>query len=420
VIKRHGRPVLCLAVPAFFLVTVTLRADCSSDVMMGIYNRHLFRPGQDVARNAFLIELRNTFLSGLGVNAAYCEGKAYAWELLGQVAKSVPRTGADWSRWKWREPGDPGPSLFNEVTGEYLKYAGAAASPSDFDTFELVHFNPEALKHASRQMIARNVREKANKLGWRDFQQFPSSSTEVKTIWRRIPQSGCIALGVWDGPDGVTAGEIYGDAKWRRHVLVYDSEKNGPQPSCRMAASRTRDTDPQLRAQDHFVWMRVSSTTVMSRFKAVPDGKSLTKGDLLILAGMHVSRKDIPDWSWMTTWWKGKEVNPTTQETVGRDGIFPEKSVWNHYVATYTLSFQYPCSGTGCSDDHRTFAYNPYLEAANLPNGTSSNCIACHAKARYGKAINDGGVPPMFGTDLGVFRFEGATLTDYSWTAGKN
>jgi len=410
--------------PGFFLLTTLLRADCSADTMKDVHKRQLFEPGRDMVRAVFLIGLRNKFIQGLNdLDTATCQGKAYAWELLSQVATHTPSSGSDWSRWNWQEPGRPQPSLFNEAITEYFSKSRARSPASDFDTFEMVHLNPTAAEHATGQMMSAKERNKSYELGWRTFKEFPPNSTELKTTWRRIPKDGCIALGVWDDLNGLIKPGVYNEDEWNRHVLVYDSTPDTDAPPCDQAASRTRQTDMRLRAQDHFIWMRVSSTTLTSRFKGLnPAGGTLADDNLLIMVGMHISRKDVPDWAWLTTWWKGKEVAPTSQEIIGRDQMFSSTSIWSNYILKYALSFQYPCSGTGCRFDQRTYVYNPYLEAAKLPNGTASNCIACHAKARYVAAGNAGDVsdvPDPFGSDLMLFRFEGTTMTDYSWTAGK-
>jgi hypothetical protein len=392
--------------------------------MDAVYQQHLFRPGRDRVRAAFLIRLKNQLIKGgTDADTAGCQAKAYAWELLHEVVRHTPSEGSDWTFWGWREPGPIGPSGFlQEILDIYNRLP--KRPPADFDTFEMVHLDPMAKRHASERMLSIPQREKAAKLGWRYFQEFPPDSVALKTVWRRIPQNSCIALGVWDDPDApITPGPYFED-QWNRHVLVYDSVPGRVAPSsCGQAASRTRQTDLRLRAQDHFVWMRVSNSTHTDRFKALlPAGGDLKSGDLLILAGMHISRKDVPDWAWATTYWKGKTTGPTVQETAGRDEVFSASSVWSNYVLKFALSFQYPCALPDCRDGRRTFVYNPYLEAGKLLNGTASNCIACHAKARYVRgsvAADRSDVPDQFGGDLNLFRFEGTTMTDYSWTAGK-
>ena len=413
--ERHG----CYAAPAFFLLAALLRADCALD-MNAYYQQKLFAPGQDVARTIFLIGLRHQFIFNRHPATAICQGKAYAWELLGQVAKSTPDSGADWSEWEWSEPGPPKPSRFNAAISLYTK-ANGTGTASDFDTFEMIHLNPKAAKYASERMMAPNERKKANALGWRTFEEFPAGSTEVKTIWRHIPENGCIALGIWDDLQGLRG--VFEEGTWTRHALVYDAPPGAAAPACDQAASPTRAEDPRLRAQDRFVWMRVSSTILAerkTRFKPL-DGGALAPNDLLILVGMHIARKDAPDWTWMTAWWKSKDVNPAPQETLGRDRVIPPTSVWSNYVSNYALSFQFPCPERACSDGRRAFVFNPYLEATHLPNGTASNCIACHAKARLTALTGDDPttVPVPFGSDLMVYRFEGTTMTDYSWTAAK-
>jgi hypothetical protein len=405
----------CFAAPAFLLFTGLLRADCTLDAMNGYFRRQLFQPGQDRARTMFLADVRNRqsyAKSERDVANAGCEGKAYAWELLSHIARSTPANGDDWSRWIWQTPVAAKPSSNT-----------AATAAGDFDTFEMVHMNDLAARHAAERMMSVKARKDADELGLRAFPEFPIGSTELKTIWRRIPQNGCVALGVWEDLNGKSIGNaVYGDQKWPRRVLVYDSTSGKPAPDCSRAASPTRDTDRQLRAQDQFIWMRVTPATRRTRFRVLNDVQ-MADNDLLILVGMHIARKDIADWAWVTAYWKAPVVSPTAQEVLGRDRVIPDSSPWSKYVVKYTLSFQFPCSGALCADQ-RNFVYNPYLEAVNVPNGTASNCVACHAKARYlspkvGDIPDTTLVPVEFGGDLKLSRFEGTTMTDYSWTAAK-
>ncbi len=86
---------------------------------------------------------------------------------------------------------------------------GAPPPPSNFETFEMIHMNRVADKHASQRILNVKERAKAAQFGWRTFEEFPAGATELKSIWRRIPKGGCISLGVWDDLGGNPKPGIY-------------------------------------------------------------------------------------------------------------------------------------------------------------------------------------------------------------------
>jgi hypothetical protein len=413
------RPILgrvAVALPAIFLLAGPVHAGSCLDAMNAYYSQELFQPGKNLQRNRFLVGTRISLTDPLALSLAKarCQGQAYAWELLSQVAKSTPDSGADWTNWRWQDPAAPSESALGGAFSLFLQERGTPSEKSeDFDTFTMVHFNPIAAAHAREKMLPDNKRKLAHDLGWRSFEEFPATATSVKTIWRRIPRDGCIALGIWNGVEGrVADGDIYGDDRWKNHALVYDGRRTDAKPDCDHTESPTRKSDQMVKAQDGFIWMRVSKKTPTDRFNSFPTGAKVASGDLLILVGMHISRKDMPDWAWVTTWWKPEPLQKP-EEKQGRDKMFPGSSRWNNYVLNYSLSFQYPeLAG------RENLVFNPYLEAGKIRNGTRSNCVACHAKAGYANQTICGScVPAHFGDDSMLYLFEGATMTDYSWTS---
>jgi hypothetical protein len=390
---------------------------CLAD-MDAYFAQHLFNPGRNVARTRFLMASR--FASNFSPAPYDCSGKAYAWELLSQIAREAPKPGSDWTHWNWNEPGGNGDSALSDAFTQFVLQnwdPERQRENTDFTTFEMVHMNPEASRHAQKKIMDPGKRNEASALGWRSFPDFPAGSTELKTIWRRIPEGRCITLGIWDHPPSGDA-ILYGDAQWDRHVIVYDAPHGKEKPGCSDRGSRPSATGQPLRGQDHFLWMRVDHATQTGRFKSFPKSVQLSQGDLLILVGMHIARKDAPDWAWVTTYWK---EDASADQTRGRDRVIKAWSPWSKYVLNYSLSFQYPTTPPTGSNTIPNYVYNPYLEAGILENGTHSNCVACHAKARYSKkALEDKTqVPPTLGADLMLHLFENATMSDYSWTAVK-
>jgi len=117
-------------------------------------------------------------------------------------------------------------------------------------------------------------------------------------------------------------------------------------------------------------------------------------GNIALLVAMHVTTKEISNWTWQTFWWS-PDAGDTTR-AVGRPASV--KGVWRNYlmnVAYYMVTP--PTSSTGTPN----IAYNPYLEtnlsgtftndAGQTVNwtGVTSNCMTCHRMATWGVLKRD-------------------------------
>ena len=141
-------------------------------------------------------------------------------------------------------------------------------------------------------------------------------------------------------------------------------------------------------------------------------------GNIALLMAMHVTSKEIPNWTWQTFWWAS---NP--QDVLfGKDRPAAIPAPWNHYnmrTAYYMVS---PVNTAG---GEPLISFNPYLET-NLkgtvpgPNdtkidwtGVHTNCMSCHRMA----GIKTQGYQPdglILPSDPVLFG-EG-TKTDFLWS----
>ena len=83
-------------------------------------------------------------------------------------------------------------------------------------------------------------------------------------------------------------------------------------------------------------------------------------GNIGLLMAMHVTGKEIPNWTWQSFWWA---MNPA--DSMGKDRPKSIPAPWNHYDMTIVYSFTH-------TNGSRIIAFNPYLEtslAGAIPNG---------------------------------------------------
>ena len=106
-------------------------------------------------------------------------------------------------------------------------------------------------------------------------------------------------------------------------------------------------------------------------------------GNYALLMAMHVTGKEIANWTWQTYWWAHDPADPLT----GADRPASIPAPWNHYNMTVAYSML-------TKSGQPLVAFNPYLETSlsgYVPvgsfrdslfwTGVSSNCMSCHRRA---------------------------------------
>jgi hypothetical protein len=125
-------------------------------------------------------------------------------------------------------------------------------------------------------------------------------------------------------------------------------------------------------------------------------GANPVPANYLVLVGVHVATKEIPEWVWATFWWDIHSVSDRYAE--GRPASINSK--WAHFLMNTTLDATTPHE----SDRGPKICFNPFLETSIPPNGVISNCLQCHRQAAYGPAPK---VPPYV---LGILARDGKGL----------
>jgi hypothetical protein len=123
-------------------------------------------------------------------------------------------------------------------------------------------------------------------------------------------------------------------------------------------------------------------------------------GNVALLVAMHVTTKEISNWTWQTFWWS-PDAGDTTK-AVGRPASV--RGVWRNYLMNVAYSMVNPPTDPNGAPN---ISYNPYLET-NLSGsyindqgqtvnwtGVTTNCMTCHRMATWGH-LNPG--PNQFPT----------------------
>lgn len=230
-----------------------------------------------------------------------------------------------------------------------------------------------------------------------------SSSFVLKPVFQFISGSEVSAVPYWAGDStGVTTDTANPIAStWRRAVAVDPTGKLHPGDWVYLPINNDGPMWLKVVPLSDFYWIKITKEdsinfthfgAVNGDFIGVANDTSLQAvlnavrpGNIGLLMAMHVTGKEIPNWTWQSYWWGENPNDPQ----FGADRPKSIPAPWNHYNMTVAYSMTTP-------DGKPLIAFNPYLEtslAGTIPNegktppdsipwrGVGSNCMSCHRRA---------------------------------------
>jgi hypothetical protein len=288
--------------------------------------------------------------------------------------------------------------------------------------------------------------------GQPEIAQFPTNSVSVKPTYKRIPAgTGIYTLATWPGTPPVITPAItkggFGESSWNDGCFYVDTSLTGP--------TSTTGTDPTCANQNasntysvyDFINIPITANNI-GEFNSYDPGNGLNVGDTLLLAAMHVTSKEIPEWTWQTYFWTPNPSAPPLPSSAMLAQARPAQitGAAAHYAIVFAYQMVMPNQpeNGGQSVGGPVVGYNPYLEAgfpastfgisrpivpASGPAwvgtvGVQTNCMTCHAMAAVGTSTANIGNSPPYATDFYIARndpaFSGFVQADFLWSLVDN
>ncbi len=234
---------------------------------------------------------------------------------------------------------------------------------------------------------------------------FPSNSINIKPTYFTVANKGTdpIVLPIWPGPPDTIAKITGWDTFWQ-YVFIDPTNSQPANKIPVLADSMDATGETQKRATvnlNDFIYFYADSA-MANQFNNEQGSDSISPGDLAILVGMHVTTKEIQNWTWQTFFWAPDPQNPPFPSSSFTAGHRLPKtqlsSAAQHYAAVPVYNMVWPNqpinggTNTGVSP---LIGYNPYLEAElnkftvydslnpKFIYGVRSNCMSCHSLAAY-------------------------------------
>ena len=250
-----------------------------------------------------------------------------------------------------------------------------------------------------------------------------SLSFVLKPVFQFIRDTGVTAVPYWAGDSSaVTTDSANPIAKtWKQAVAVSPSGKYKPGDSVQMSVNGQPPRYIKVVPLSAFYHVRITvqDSVNFTQFGAVNGDliglsndtskdsvlAAVRPGNYGLLMAMHVTGKEIPNWTWQSFWWAYNPDDP--QYGADRPKSIP--APWNHYNMTVAYSMLQP-------NGQQLIAYNPYLETSlggsypkALPpsrdsvswTGVTTNCMSCHRRAAIGYSRGSI-VSPPYGNDMQI------------------
>ena len=338
-----------------------------------------------------LTRLRTELGNRTARGAAIARMRTLGWSLLWGIIQSPPGCPDDplWRTWPSVErilSANSRPERIAPLQLElqFPEKIRAKGTPPQLPSLSTVHMNAPAAKHI-RNLLFKDPRamQQALLAGRRDIPEFPGGSVTIKTFWRRVPSKpgGRLRLPIWTTQDERNAdGTRHSPDNWISCVNVTVNPPGRPVADAPCIETPGRIVRGPFYRYTDFYHVRVTNADLAQLARLLPASErtDLDVGDVLVLIGLHIAAKQMPDWVWTTYWWKPVQLQEPADHAQ-RPPVLVRRSPWNNYAMNISLSMNYPTDENG----QRPAVFNPYVEGPNINNGTSSNCMTCHSGAAF-------------------------------------
>lgn len=208
---------------------------------------------------------------------------------------------------------------------------------------------------------------------------FPAAATDLKIVFMTVKATGLTAIPMWAGAAASTSPTQPTPDTWTTCVAVDPTNSiTGQAP----IACNGKQIQAQVVPLNAFFSIRIDANEA----KALNASAKLTAkaavaaGDFHVVVAMHVTTKEIANWTWATFWWQNGQ-NPPNSFPGSVDGM-PDatkiKGPWRNYAMCVADSTVFPVTDP---KGKPVVCFNPYLETG-VTDGLDSNCMSCHARAR--------------------------------------
>jgi hypothetical protein len=252
----------------------------------------------------------------------------------------------------------------------------------------------------------------------RGIVDFPAAATDLKIVFMKVNPTGLTAIPIWAGGDASSFPDSPTPDTWTNCVAV---DPTNSQTGTATIDCNGTQSHAQIVPINSFYWVQVDAgqAAAINTFSKLSGNAALNAGDYQVLVAMHVTTKEIANWTWATFWWQNGQDPPNSfpGSVSGMPDATHIKGPWRNYAMCVADAVVVPSTDP---NGKPIICFNPYLETGQV-DGIHSNCMSCHARARMQITSNAPNFYPATYLPNGWFDlsdqsiYGGLTKTDFVW-----
>jgi hypothetical protein len=247
---------------------------------------------------------------------------------------------------------------------------------------------------------------------------FPAAATDLKIVFLPVHAQGLTPIPVWAGVNASTIPDSPTPDTWKNCVAV---DPTNSRTGTALVACNGSQVQAPIVPINSFYWVRLDATQAaqINSLSNLAGAAELAAGDYQILVAMHITTKEITNWTWATFYWENGQ--DPANASPGSLSDMPDanhiKGPYRNYAMCVSDAAVTPSTDP---NGKPIVCFNPYLETAQA-DGIDSNCMSCHARARMPISSAAPNFYPSTYLPNGWFDlsdqsiFGGLTKTDFVW-----
>ncbi|MEJ2795262.1 hypothetical protein WAE56_17785 [Iodobacter sp. LRB] len=300
-----------------------------------------------------------------------------------------------------------------------ISIANSSEKP-DTNIYVTMGYNPAAQAFATaNNLFSLTALQKFYDEGTGDIRSiptFPIDAVATKPTYKVIRQASLLkgsvyAMPAWPGTPAVTPAiqkNGFPESDWPGCVYINTRNLGATQNSGIDANCKAGPKPGNTYGLGDFIYYPIT-TANQTQFQLLTKDKALAAGDIVVLMAMHVTSREIDEWTWQTYFWTPNPAHPPlpSSSAIAQSRPAKLKGAAAHYAMAIGYQMVSPNQAItgGKSVGRPVTVYNPYLESDfsasvfdappenigiynpatkktfKATTGVQSNCMTCHSSA---------------------------------------
>ena len=239
------------------------------------------------------------------------------------------------------------------------------------------------IKRADLQALNAYFNQNNTPVADRKIVDFPPAATDLKVVFKAVRATELTAVPLWTGPaDSTDPGNPSSDT-WKSCVAVDPTNQRTGKAKINCNGNDIEADVVPINAFYH-ITLTDAEAELVNQVLGLQAASRVAAGDFHIMVAMHITTKEIPNWTWQTFWWQNGQNAP---------GNFPGgvdnmpnsiKGAWRNYAMCIADAIVVPFNDP---KGKPIVCFNPWLETQQTDGLTPTACPATPGRRSQARTI---------------------------------